>query len=167
MHSISANNKTATNCTMKESTQNTLKEVKHAYKQMNVSPKHCVACLSTHTTEDYVETLIKPYAFMLRVHCEAYSVIQHYAEGFNSTPFFFFFSLYNVGGLSIVGWKIFFSCLCLMHTIAKNEVGKKTRTILLVLGCLKYDSSVYLTDFCISVRSEYSARSAAVRAFVP
>lgn len=100
--------------------------------------------------------------FMLRARL-AYSVIQHRSQG-PALLFFFLAPLYNVSNF-IDRWleNIFFSSLfaSLEHNCKTRSREKKPKR------CLKYDSSVYLTEFCVLVRSEYSARSAAVRAFVP
>lgn len=101
------------------------------------------------------------YASMLQ--CWTYSASQHRAEDSSSTLLAL---LAPFETLSIVGWKIKTDVVCVSYTNAKHEaVEKKPNPFAYVLCCLKYDSSVYLTDFYISVRSEYSARSAAVRAF--
>lgn len=100
------------------------------------------------------------YAAFIACTLEAYSVIQHHAEGClcrdNIEPglrpvVLLLFPCTMLALLSIAGWKTFFldsRCLCSGHTTAKAEVGKKAECrFVLFFAALKYDSSVYLPDF--------------------
>lgn len=99
------------------------------------------------------------YAAFTACTLEAYSVIQHHAEGClprqqrtpDSAQPFLFFSLVQCWHFyrSLVG-KLFLPsrCLCSGHTTAKAEVWKKAECrFVLFFAALKYDSSVYLPDF--------------------
>lgn len=181
MHSISANK--TTTMSEKEERKNTLKRecswtCSHskpsswcfiATLRISFHYKSNALLLNTHTSKVYAEALSNASTQRLMLLCcvslRSIFVIQHQWE---APPFlcFFFPRCTMLAALSI-GWleNIFFCCcLRLLHKCNKRSRRKNPNGF---LCCLKYDSSVYLTAFCVSVRSEYSARSAAVRAFVP